>query len=58
MITIPTVCDDRKCMTQVFLSLPLNQTKLKGMTITDLTNFKSSYITKFKNYLNQTLKSE
>src|SRR5688572_25107795 len=50
-ITIPVVCDEGKCLPQLFVSLPINQTQIKNTSEQDLTNLKEKYLQDFGKYL-------
>jgi hypothetical protein len=50
-ITIPAVCDDEKCLPQLFVTLPINQTQITNTSEKDLTNLKEKYLQDFGKYL-------
>lgn len=50
-ITIPVACDEGKCLPQLFVSLPFNQTQITNTSEKDLTNLKEKYLQDFGKYL-------
>jgi hypothetical protein len=49
-ITIPALCNDQKCLPQLYVSIPINQTLIKNMSGNDLANFKDSHLKVIGNY--------
>jgi hypothetical protein len=54
-ISIPAICNDKKCLPQLYVSIPINQTLIKNMSTTDLANFKDSHLKAIGNYIENTI---
>jgi hypothetical protein len=55
-VTIPAVCnDDEKCLPQIYVSIPVNETQIKGMSPDNLNKLKDSYIESLDAYIGESL---
>jgi hypothetical protein len=54
-ITIPAICNEQKCLPQLYVSIPINQTLIKNMSNQDLINFKNGHLMMIGKYFDDIL---